>query len=67
MQHRVSSRRAGRSEDNEMPQVAFDLPQEVMDALDRQARALLLSRRVYLRALLASVAAFAERKQAQKN
>ena len=44
-----------------MPSIAVEVPDEVARALARQARALLLSRGTYVRAVLAAVAAQAER------
>jgi predicted transcriptional regulator len=44
-----------------MPSITLEIPSDVARALDRQARALLLSRRTYVRAVLAAVAAQAER------
>ena len=39
-----------------MPTIAISVPDEVGEALSRQARALLLGRRQYIRSLLAAVA-----------
>jgi hypothetical protein len=44
-----------------MPSITLEIPADVVRALDRQARALLLSRRTYVRAVIAAVAAQAER------
>jgi predicted transcriptional regulator len=49
-----------------MPSVTVEIPAEVVRALDRQARALLLSRRTYLRAVIAAVAAQAERESSSQ-
>jgi hypothetical protein len=43
-----------------MPTLSIDVPDDVSRALSRQARALLLSQRRYVRAVLAAVAAQAE-------
>lgn len=40
-----------------MPNVNVHLPEHIADALDRQARSLLLRRRSFIRAVLAAVAA----------
>lgn len=40
-----------------MPNISVHLPQRIADALDRQARSLLLRRRSFIRAVLAAVAA----------
>jgi hypothetical protein len=47
-----------------VPIVTIEITDNVARVLDRQARALLLGRREYIRALLASVAAQAERELA---
>ena len=39
-----------------MPTITVEVPAEVADALSHQARALLLGRRAYIRAVLAAVA-----------
>ena len=44
-----------------MPTLSIDVPDDVSRALTRQARALLLGRSTYVRAVLAAVAAQAER------
>ena len=46
-----------------MPTIQIELTGEVADALAQQARALLLPRRVYVRALLAAVAQEARRSE----
>lgn len=43
-----------------MPNINVDVPERIADALDRQARSLLLRRRSFVRAILAAVAAEAE-------
>ena len=40
-----------------MPVLAAEVPRPVAEAIDRQARSLLLGRRTYVRAILAAVAA----------
>jgi predicted transcriptional regulator len=50
-----------------MPSITLEIPADVARALDRQARALLLSRSTYVRAVLAAVAAQAERSVAAES
>jgi hypothetical protein len=44
-----------------LPTITTDVTPEVAEALSRQARALLLTRRMYVRAVLAAVAAQVKR------
>ena len=46
-----------------MPTLTVEVSSEVAEALTRQARALLLGRRAYVRAVLAAVAQQAERRE----
>ncbi len=47
-----------------MTTITVEVPSDVADALAHQARALLMTRRLYVRAVLAAVAAQAERARA---
>jgi hypothetical protein len=49
-----------------MPNINVHLPERIADALDRQARSLLLRRRSFIRAILASVAAEGEPARAEE-